>query len=153
MSGPIFLAIRILLTISLYAFLSLVFVLLWRSVKQQSRLLTARRVPPITLSIQKPEQPIVRRHFTQAEVAIGRNPTCECPVDHETISARHARLSYHHGQWWLEDLNSRNGTLLNRERLETPAVVANGDQIGCGNVTLTIHLAGSLELPPDANQN
>ena len=153
MSGPIFLAIRILLTISLYAFLALVLMLLWQTVRQQSRLLTTPRVPPISVSIQKPEHPLATRHFTQPEVAIGRNPTCECPIDHETVSARHARLSYHHGQWWLEDLKSRNGTLLNRERLETPAVVANGDEIGCGNVTFTIHLSGSLELPPEDTQN
>jgi len=153
MSGPIFLAIRILLTISLYAFLTLAMVLLWQTVRQQSRLLTTRRVPPITLSIQKPEQPPATRHFTQPEVAIGRNPTCECPIDHETVSARHARLSYHHGQWWLEDLQSRNGTFLNHDRLDTPAVVADGDEIGCGSVNFTIHLDSALEFPPDEHQD
>jgi pSer/pThr/pTyr-binding forkhead associated (FHA) protein len=146
MSGTIFLALRILLTISLYAFLILALMLLWRTVKQQGQVLTFRRTPPITISLQQPELPIETKRYMQPEVVIGRDPSCECSVNHETVSARHARLSYHHGQWWLEDLKSKNGTRLNRERLETPAVVVNGDEIGCGNITLIIHLADRLKL-------
>ena len=153
MSGSIFLALRILLTISLYAFVILAFVFLWQAIRQQSRVLTIRRIPPISLSIQKPETANEIKHFLQPEVVIGRDPTCECSVNHDTVSARHARLSYHHEQWWLEDLKSKNGTFLNRERLETPAVVVNGDEIGCGSVTLNIHLTGSLDLPPDTPQD
>jgi pSer/pThr/pTyr-binding forkhead associated (FHA) protein len=42
-------------------------------------------------------------------------------------------LSLRGSQWWLEDLNSRNGTLLNDSPLETPTVVTMGDVVTIGN--------------------
>lgn len=148
MSGLILLGLRLFLALSLYAFLAWAFLSLWRDVKQQSELLAARKVPPISLTIRRGETAPQVRHFTQPEITIGRDPACECPLQDETASARHARLSYHHGQWWLEDLNSTNGTFLNRERVSTPTVVVSEDQIGCGKISLTITLAGDMVMPP-----
>jgi pSer/pThr/pTyr-binding forkhead associated (FHA) protein len=54
------------------------------------------------------------------------------------VSARHARLTFHHHQWWVDDLQSTNGTKLNDEPLRIPTVVANGDTIKCGQVDLTV---------------
>ena len=48
---------------------------------------------------------------------IGRDTHCDLSVMDEALSAHHARITFHHGQWWLEDLNSTNGTFLNREKL------------------------------------
>jgi len=71
-------------------------------------------------------------------VLIGREADCECQLTHTTVSARHAQLSFHHQQWWLDDLNSTNGTKLNREPVETSTVIVNGDEISCGEVTMEI---------------
>lgn len=73
------------------------------------------------------------RYFSQAEISIGRDPGCDIPIFDETISARHAQLTYHHNQWWLEDLTSTNGTRLNAARITTPTVITSGDEIQCGN--------------------
>jgi pSer/pThr/pTyr-binding forkhead associated (FHA) protein len=141
MSGPVVLALRLLLTVSLYAFLVWAFINLWRDIKLQSALLAARKIPPISLTIAHDGQTSQTRRFIQAEVTIGRDPACECPVDDDAISARHARLSYHHNQWWLEDLGSTNGTLLNQEKLAIPTVVISGDEFRCGETRFTITLA------------
>src|SRR3972149_6166667 len=106
MSGPVVLALRLLLSICLYAFLGWAFYSLWRDIKQQSVLLESRKVPPISLTILRGGPAPQARHFTQPEVTIGRDPSCECPVEDEAISAHHARLSFHHNQCWLEDLDS-----------------------------------------------
>ena len=90
MSGPVVLALRILLAGSLYAFLGWAFISLWRDIKQQGELLSSRKVPPISLAITRGELAAQARHFTQSEVTIGRDSACECPVDDEAISARHA---------------------------------------------------------------
>ena len=148
MSAPILLVLRILLAVSLYAFLIVGFVILWRDVRQQNALLTGRRVPLISLSIQRAQSPVLVRHFTQSDITIGRDPACECSLQDETISARHARLSYHHSQWWLEDLNSTNGTLLNHEKLLMPTVVTDDDRVNCGKTTLTISLSAHAINPP-----
>ncbi|MBN2386816.1 MAG: FHA domain-containing protein [Anaerolineales bacterium] len=148
MSGPAFLVLRVLLTVSLYVFLGWAFFMLWQDIHQQGTLLSLRKVPPLSLLIQREAMPPQIRHFTQAEITIGRDPTCECPIKDDTVSARHARLNYHHGQWWLEDLGSTNGTDLNSERMTTPTVVISHDEIACGKATLTVMLAGDVLLPP-----
>jgi hypothetical protein len=71
---------------------------------------------------------------------LGRTLTNSVVVNDAFASAEHARLSFRNGRWWLEDLNSRNGTLLNEERLNAPAIVATGDVIGIGGVRLRIEL-------------
>ena len=144
MSGTVVFLLRLLLTVSLYAFLVWAFTNLWRDIKLQSALLAARKIPPISLSLSLAGQVAQIRRFIQAEVTIGRDPSCECPVDDEAISARHARLSYHHNQWWLEDLDSTNGTLLNQDKLTIPTVVISGDEFRCGGTLFAVALAGDL---------
>ena len=148
MSGPVVLALRLLLAVSLYAFLGWAFVSLWRDIKQQGALLASRKVPPISLTIVHGEPVPQARHFVQPEVTIGRDPACECPVDDEAISTRHARLSFHHNQWWLEDLDSTNGTLLNKEKLAMPTVVISDDEFKCGETRFIISIAGDVLTPP-----
>jgi pSer/pThr/pTyr-binding forkhead associated (FHA) protein len=141
MSGPVVLVLRLLLTISLYIFLGWAFISLWRDIKLQSAFLSARRIPPISLTLTRADQVLQIRRFTQPEVTIGRDPACECSLDDDSISARHARLSFHHNQWWLEDLGSTNGTLINQEQLTVPTVVVTGDEFRCGKTLLAITLA------------
>lgn len=148
MSGPIVFALRAILAAMLYVFLAWALFTLWQQIKQQSALLVARKVPPISLSIQTGGSAPQVRHFHQPEVTIGRNPACECPVNEDSISSRHARLSFHHGQWWLEDLGSRNGTILNNEKLLLPTVVISGDEFHCGETSLVIAFSGDVNMSP-----
>jgi pSer/pThr/pTyr-binding forkhead associated (FHA) protein len=148
MSGPVVLALRLLLAVSLYAFLGWAFLNLWRELKQQAELLTSRKVPPISLTILRDGPAPQVRHFIQPDVTIGRDPACECLVDDEAISGRHARLCFHHNQWWLEDLNSTNGTLLNQEKLSMPTVIMSEDEFKCGETRFTISLAGDILMAP-----
>jgi hypothetical protein len=62
-------------------------------------------------------------------------------VEDAFSSSEHALLSLRNNRWWLEDLDSRNGTRLNGERLNAPAIVATGDEIGIGTVRLRLELA------------
>ena len=58
------------------------------------------------------------------------------------ISRRHARITRHDDEVYIEDLNSLNGTFLNANRLvaELPYPVKEGDQIQLGKLVMTIHL-------------
>lgn len=140
MSGIILLGLRILAALALYAFLGWALFLLWRSLRQDALELAARQVTPLDLCINSPEEDNITLHFTSSEVTIGRNDDCECKLKHGTVSARHSRLTFHHKQWWLDDLQSTNGTKLNGEVLRTPTIVVNGDTITCGETTLTVVL-------------
>jgi pSer/pThr/pTyr-binding forkhead associated (FHA) protein len=100
------------------------------------------------LQIESPAAPTLTRRFDQGEITVGRDPDCDCLISDEAASARHARLAYHHNQWWLEDLKSTNGTRLNDERLTVATVIISGDKIGCGHTTLTVSLGEANALTP-----
>lgn len=142
MSGSILLVLRILAALSLYAFTGWALYLLWRTLQIQSQLLNTRRVIPISLTLLHPEDPPQNLHFASAEIIIGREPDCQCVLSDATASARHARLSYHHSQWWVEDLQSTNGTRLNGDRIGVPTVIISDDKIGCGHTTIIVKLGG-----------
>jgi pSer/pThr/pTyr-binding forkhead associated (FHA) protein len=146
MSGLILLGLRILAAIALYAFLGWALYLLWQSLRRNALEISCRQVTPLDLLVDTPEKENVLLHFTSSEVVIGRDMDCECKLTHGTVSARHARLTFHHTQWWLDDLQSTNGTKLNGESLQTPAVVVNGDTIKCGEITLTVILKTESQL-------
>ncbi len=146
MSGIILLGLRILAAIALYAFLGWALFLLWRSLRQDALQLSSRQVTPLDLLIDLPQEEKVLLHFTTNDVVIGRDVDCECQLTHGTVSARHARLTFHHNQWWVDDLQSTNGTKLNGELLQTPTVVVNGDTIKCGETTLTVIIKSEAQL-------
>ena len=141
MSAPVLLFLRPAMTLSLYAFMVWAFLLLWRNLKTQSELLSIRKTPPLTLTFTDPASNPITRHFRHPEITLGRDPHCEVYLENETVSAQHARLSYHHGQWWLEDLGSTNGTTLNSEEVDTPTIVISGDEVHCGKVPLKVRFA------------
>lgn len=70
----------------------------------------------------------------------GRAPTNTVQLPDSFASGRHALLTLRTGRWWLEDAGSHNGTTLNGQLLEEPAVVSGGDVIGVGRVELKVEL-------------
>jgi pSer/pThr/pTyr-binding forkhead associated (FHA) protein len=148
MSAAVVLTLRILLAVSLYAFLGWALLTIWRELRAQGTLLAARKIPGINLNMKIGEQPPLQRYFTQPEILLGRDTHCDIPLLDDTVSVRHARLAYHHGQWWLEDLGSTNGTRLNKEKVSIPTVVISGDEIECGKASITLHLGVNPLNPP-----
>lgn len=137
MSGPILLLLRLVLTISLFCFIGWAILTLWRDLQVQARLLELRQPQPITLVLLGDEGG-GSVHFKSPVIILGRDPTSDFIMDEATVSAQHARLSYNHSQWWLEDLRSRNGTFLNEEQVLELTVVTNGDRIRCGQMSLKV---------------
>jgi predicted component of type VI protein secretion system len=66
--------------------------------------------------------------------SLGRVAGNTIVIDDPHTSARHAELRFARGQWWLRDLGSSNGTLLNDEPVRAVVVVRPGDVIQCGRV-------------------
>lgn len=147
MSGILLLIVRLAMALALYGFLGWAVWTLWRDIKRQSELIASRRIPAIKL-INRTDAERLSYEFTVPDLVIGRNQTCDLILDEKTVSAEHARLSYHHGNWWVEDLYSRNGTLINLEMLTTSAVLASGDEIQLGQVMLKIEISGDIDQSP-----
>lgn len=147
MIATVVLVLRFALSIALYVFLGWAMLTLWRELNQQAKALADQKKPRISL-LYKPEWGNDRTlSFAQAEIIIGRHAQCDVSLMDEALSAQHARITYHHRQWWLEDLNSTNGTSLNENPLTTPTVVISGDEFKCGNISFVIRI-DSEELTP-----
>ncbi len=147
MIGALVLALRLLMVLALYVFVGWAIWTIAQDVKRTGLQAMPRRVPAIRLEVWTQNGQAVSQAFSQPEVTLGRDPACDVLLDEETVSARHARLSYHHNQWWLEDLESTNGTSLNATRLNTATVLTNGDEIQCGKARLTVSLGNNDTLP------
>ena len=135
--SEILLVLRVIMVFILYAFLGWAFLTLWRDLKHQREILSVQKAPMIELEIQIGDT-LQKLKYHGPEITIGRDPSCECPLDSGTVSANHARISFYKNQWWVEDLESTNGTFLNNERVSAPPGIAHKDQLRCGEVLLTI---------------
>jgi hypothetical protein len=72
--------------------------------------------------------------FDATEVLLGRAPSNQIrfPADQfPTVSNRHAAVRFEKNAWWLFDLDSTNGTFINKKRVRKSAL-ATGDVIQLG---------------------
>jgi Nif-specific regulatory protein len=66
-------------------------------------------------------------------VTIGRAPTNAIVVKDERCSRNHAEVFQAQGQWTLRDLDSRNGTLVDGQRIRSDYQLQAGDVVRIGN--------------------
>lgn len=140
MTAIVVLVLRIGLAIVLYIFLWRVMQLLWQELKQQGTILSSQKKPGIHVDAKMENGKETKYHFWQSEIVIGRGSHCDISLKDEALSASHARVSFHHGQWWLEDLGSTNGTFLNKDQIAVPTVIITGDQFKCGNAIFLLRI-------------
>ena len=79
------------------------------------------------------------RDVNQAKSVLGRHPDCDVPLESMEASRHHAQILLVDGEWLIEDLHSRNGTLLNSEPLRGRRKLSDGDRIFIGDTALTFH--------------
>ena len=86
-------------------------------------------------------------------MVMGRHPSCQIVLDNAAVSRNHAQIRESHGTYFLEDLRSRNGTVVNGEKIQGQTELKDGDEIRVCEVVLRFHIgtppadpAGSL--PP-----
>lgn len=92
------------------------------------------------LEIRLADGPPARRPLSESHIVIGRAPGVQLTLDHYTVSRRHAELFCDpFGRWWIRDLGSTNGTLVNDERVNEK-VLKPGDRVGIGDYALEFQL-------------
>ncbi len=73
--------------------------------------------------------------------SIGRSAGNHIILPDSYASNQHALINLRGQQWWLEDLGSRNGTLLNNLPVEDATVLSPGDLITVGNIQFRLELS------------
>ncbi len=79
-----------------------------------------------------------------SELVIGRSDKCDLQLDDVNISRRHARIQQEWGEIFLEDMGSKNGVVVNGERIEARTALKDKDEISLGAIRLTF-------IDPDAS--
>jgi DNA-binding winged helix-turn-helix (wHTH) protein len=75
--------------------------------------------------------------LVDGENLIGRTDEAAVWIEAATVSRRHARITVAEGRATIEDLQSRNGTWLEGERIDSVRPLADGDEIRLGRVPAT----------------
>lgn len=85
--------------------------------------------------------PLSPAEFDPAKTAVlGRAAESDVRLEAPTVSRRHADVSHKGGRWFVTDLGSRHGTLVNSLRLapETPTPLSWGDLVTIGPWTFRV---------------
>jgi len=82
---------------------------------------------PLTPGLRIPLEP---------KTTLGRSPTNTIVLEDSFVSSQHTLLYWNNKQWWVQDLQSRNGTLLNQQPVLQPVALHPGDILQIGHVKL-----------------
>ncbi len=148
--GLILLSLRFLLVICLYVFLARALWILWKNLQIDNT--PKQTVTPINITISAGEEPPKTHLLTNPVYLLGRAASCDISLPNETVSGLHARIYYESANWWVEDLGSSNGTLLNESYLEQPTVLTDSDQLQFGNVNAAVEFLPSGSDRPNQNK-
>lgn len=138
MNAVLALTLRILLLILAYIFVGWIGYTIMKDLQALFRTRDEAVSSPITLRTVFTQEPI-EKQFQKAEIILGRDPDCDFTISDETISLRHCKLSYHHKQWWANDLNSTNGSFINDNPIDSAVIITEDDILRLGQVSIIIH--------------
>lgn len=75
-------------------------------------------------------------HYT----TIGRRDDNSLVIDDGFVSGAHAEIMFAHGQWWLVDLDSTNGTMVGGRPVRARTRLTEGDIVQFGRVSLRVNI-------------
>jgi DNA-binding winged helix-turn-helix (wHTH) protein len=76
----------------------------------------------------------------EGENILGRTEDAVAWIDSARVSRRHARIVVSGGKATIEDLGSKNGTIVSGRRIDRPTPLEGGDQIELGSVLMTFRV-------------
>ena len=79
-----------------------------------------------------------RQVEARPKLVLGRDPRCGCPLDDPAVSTLHAVIDRSGEGWFIEDLQSLNGTWVRGERIQKRAPIAAGDLLRLGSTEIRV---------------
>jgi diguanylate cyclase (GGDEF)-like protein len=86
-----------------------------------------------------------RLQLGTAAFEIGRSGRCDLPIDQESVSRHHARISFDGRDYWIQDLGSTNGTFVGDTSVQKQRL-ADGEQIRIGRSILKFMTGENVEV-------
>lgn len=138
MNAIVGLGLRILLLGLAYAFVAWIGFQIYKDLKNTRPIRRSLEFPTLILSAQIDNKPTIRE-FHIPEIIIGRDPASDFPLLDDAVSLQHCKLFFKQRHWWVEDMNSTNGTYVNEDRVEAPIVLVERDEIRLGHLCIEIN--------------
>jgi pSer/pThr/pTyr-binding forkhead associated (FHA) protein len=79
--------------------------------------------------IRRENQPTQQVPISQDEVIVGRDESCDVPLPERQISRQHIRIYRQNDRFYVQDLDSKNGTWVNGQPLKGSTELHDGDEI------------------------
>jgi phosphoserine phosphatase RsbU/P len=92
----------------------------------------------ITVQITPPVGATREEQLKRDQVRIGRSPENDIAIHDPSVSRLHATIERTPEGFLIQDLGSRNGVMVNGQRIQTPTRITEGDEIQLGDVTLKL---------------
>ncbi len=80
--------------------------------------------------------------LSMGENLLGRDSGVQIRINDASVSRQHARITVGESSATIQDLGSKNGTFLRESRLDSPRLLADGDEIRVGDVLITFRFTG-----------
>lgn len=133
-------------TVIIYMFIFSVIRLVYLDVKKMSRFeensandSACASLKPVKSRVEI-EHPLKKRYNIYDEAIIGRGKSCDIIIPETFISSRHVHIWFEDGEWYLEDLGSRNGTTVNGQRIKTVVMLDPEDEISLGGINFLFEM-------------
>ena len=133
--------LRVIAALALLAFMGVIAWFIYRDIKLITHFQSDEfeKYGELQLIGENATDSVIRHSFPLYPVtSIGRAASNSIVLDDDFVSARHALITLRGSQWWVEDLESKNGTNLNNFPLDVAVVVTAGDIISIGTIKLRI---------------
>lgn len=138
MNAILVFSLRIFLILISYIFIGWIIYTVFVDLKRGNSKTEEKIISPIIITAALEDGSLTKR-FRRSEIIIGRDPSTDFPLQNETISTQHCKITFHHNQYWVEDLQSTNGTYLNDDLISSMTVLTEGDKLRLGKVELNIN--------------
>ncbi len=79
-----------------------------------------------------------------SEFVVGRAPECKLRPNSDMVSRRHCMIAVSGGRVTIRDLGSRNGTVVNGQKITGAQELRTGDKIKIGPLEFEVHLSTSV---------
>lgn len=91
-----------------------------------------------SLIVSEKSGPPRKEFFEASEITIGRVAGNDLVLPKGNVSKRHARILFREGRFIVTDLNSTNGTYVNRRRIAQATIIREEDRVYIGDFVLRV---------------
>src|SRR3989338_7684438 len=79
----------------------------------------------------------IKLDLSKPELTLGRSPQVDVSIQNQNISRKHVKFKQDIDGVWVEDLNSKNGVLVNGKKVTEPTLLKDSDEIQLGDLKLS----------------